>query len=39
MRKHGRRVDLKTALRQNVGGIEKRPVPSGARPFEIRELR
>ncbi len=25
LHKHGRPVDLKTALRQSVGGIEKRP--------------
>jgi hypothetical protein len=28
LNKHGRPVDLKTALRQSVGAIEKRPAPS-----------
>jgi hypothetical protein len=30
LHKHGRPVDLKTALRQSVGDIEKRPAASGA---------
>jgi hypothetical protein len=31
LRKHGRPVDLKTALRQSVGEIEKRPPARSAR--------
>jgi hypothetical protein len=32
LRKHGRPVDLKTALRQSVGVIEKRPAAPSVRP-------
>jgi hypothetical protein len=31
LQKHGRPVDLKTALRQSVGEIEKRPVAPSVR--------
>jgi hypothetical protein len=31
LRKHGRPVDLKTALRQSVGEIEKRPAAPSVR--------
>jgi hypothetical protein len=31
LRKHGRPVDLKTALRQSVGEIEKRPPAASVR--------
>jgi hypothetical protein len=39
LQKHGRPVDLKTALRQSVGEIEKSPpAPSaGERPRKVRK--
>jgi hypothetical protein len=40
LRKHGRPVDLKTALRQSVGEIEKRPpAPSVRRRDASRKAR
>ena len=40
LRKHGRPVDLKTALRQSVGEIEKRlPAPSVRRRVGSRKAR
>jgi len=40
LRKHGRPVDLKTALRQSVGNIEKRPpAPSVRRRNASRKAR
>jgi hypothetical protein len=40
LRKHGRPVDLQTALRQSVGGIEKRPpAPSVGRRDAAKKAR
>jgi hypothetical protein len=37
LRKHGRPVDLKTALRQSVGELEKRPPDASARHPDTRK--
>jgi hypothetical protein len=39
LRKHGRPVDLKTALRQSAGEIEKRPPAPSVRLRDVRKAR